>query len=70
MRESELRLECLKLAMGITYRDCNNNPDDMIALSKKLCDYVIGDAEDALLQKRIRPLLKSKAPRGQPESTA
>lgn len=37
------RLECLKLAVAICHRDSNNDPDTMIALSKKLCDYVETD---------------------------
>lgn len=47
MRDQELRLECLKLAVGIAHRDANNDPKQMIALSKELCDYVLdGSAPD------------------------
>lgn len=42
MFRSSDRLECLKLSVAICHRDTNNDPDQMIALAKKLCEYVEG----------------------------
>lgn len=59
MRDAEARLECLKLAVAISHRQLIHKADEIIALSKNLCDYVVGDQVPPALEKQKGKTLKS-----------
>lgn len=38
--EIEIRMRCIEQAVSIAGRQQNHNPETVIAIAKKLCDYV------------------------------
>lgn len=64
MRENEMRMECLKLAVSIAHRDANNDVKQIVALASELCDYVDGglqqDSASGGVETTIPPKAKSK----------